>query len=61
MFKLVEKAFANLRLEYLVFEFDFSNEEKKLNIENDSSSGDELFRICLNKFKKIKGDARKYR
>lgn len=37
MFKLVEKAFTNLRLEYLVFDFDFTGEEKKLNIENDSS------------------------
>ncbi|KAL4432089.1 hypothetical protein ABPG74_014343 [Tetrahymena malaccensis] len=60
MFKLVEKAFTNLKLEYLVFDFDFTGEEKKLNIENDSTQGDEVFRICLNKFKKIKGESRQY-
>lgn len=60
VFKLVEKAFTNLRLEYLVFDFDFTGEEKKLNIENESSQGEEIFRICLNKFKKIKGESRRY-
>lgn len=59
-FKLVEKAFTNLKLECLVFEFDFTGEEKRLSIMNDALQGEETFKISLNKFKKIKGESRKF-
>jgi hypothetical protein len=46
LFKLVEKAFVNLKLDYLVFNFDFTGDEKLLFVENESDN--ETFKV-LNK------------
>ena len=60
-FKFVESVFKNLKFDNLVFLFDFTNSQSLFYVENDRELTGELFRVSIDKFKKVKGENQKFK
>jgi hypothetical protein len=55
-FKFVESVFRCLKFDNLAFLFDFTNGQNVFYVENDKEINGELFRVSIDKFKKLKGE-----